>query len=115
MLVGAAADPSDMTWFRARRAAPPARAMLEAVLATTVSVLATIAGLAIPWPQVFRMVVGRDEHGVSGFTWILTLCAGIIWEAIGIVERITATIIYNVLAGLGAAAVLLVLIVRRRL
>jgi uncharacterized protein with PQ loop repeat len=80
------------------------------MLTTAVGVLAVTCGLARAWPQVARIVVRRDTRGVSALTWMLSLCAFISWEAIGMVEHITAAVVFNSLAILSAGAVFAVLV-----
>jgi uncharacterized protein with PQ loop repeat len=85
------------------------------MITIVVGVAATVAGLARSWPQVARIVVRRDAEGVSAMTWMLSLSAFITWEAIGILERIPLTIVFNILSFLGASAVLVTLVWQRHL
>jgi uncharacterized protein with PQ loop repeat len=55
----------------------------RSMVTTAVGVLAVTCGLSRAWPQVARIVVRRDTQGVSALTWMLSLCAFISWEAIG--------------------------------
>jgi uncharacterized protein with PQ loop repeat len=79
------------------------------VITAALSVVAVSCGVTQAWPQVTRIVTRGDVSGVSGTTWLMALAAGLVWETIGVLERVPALVVFNVLYSLGAATVLVML------
>jgi uncharacterized protein with PQ loop repeat len=72
-------------------------------------VAATVSGLVAAWPQVARIVVRRDDTGVSIGTRRLGVFAGVAWLGIGVVNSIPATIAFNAIGLIGGLSILFVI------
>lgn len=70
--------------------------------ATLVSGVAIVAGLLPAWPQLIRIVLRGDARGVSALTSLLAPASGLVWNAVGLLEDVTALLVFNTLYGLGA-------------
>ncbi|HXW35919.1 MAG TPA: hypothetical protein VEJ87_15195 [Acidimicrobiales bacterium] len=70
-------------------------------------VLAVVLTVARSWPQFIRIVVKRDNTGVSVLTWMLVMTAHLGWLMYGILDHVVLLVIVNTLCALGCAAILL--------
>jgi uncharacterized protein with PQ loop repeat len=82
--------------------------MLTEALAVAATALPTLRA----WPQVRRIAIRRETSGVSTTSWTLMLVNFSIWATLGAFMGIPVLIATNVLAGLGAIAVLASLAVK---
>ncbi len=71
--------------------------------------VAVAAGLVSAWPQVARIVVRKDDTGVSLLALRLMVCSGVTWVAIGIVNHLVPTIVFNSLGLVGGISILTVI------
>ncbi len=71
--------------------------------------VAVATGVMAAWPQVARIVLRKDDTGVSLLSRRLAVCSVITWVGIGIVNGITSTIVYNAVALIGKVSTLVVI------
>jgi uncharacterized protein with PQ loop repeat len=74
------------------------------VLAAVLSVVALILTTLRSWPQFVRIVVRREQTGVSALTWQIALAAHTGWFAYGLLAGLPLLVVVNLLAGAGCAA-----------
>ncbi len=74
-----------------------------------VAALATACSLLRSWPQVARILITRDDSGVSTGTWMIATFSFVSWTTIGFAENIFALKLNNGICLIGSAAVLCVL------
>jgi uncharacterized protein with PQ loop repeat len=70
-------------------------------------VLAVVLTVARTWPQFVRIVVKRDDTGVSVLTWTLVMTAHLGWLMYGILDHVVLLVVVNTLCAFGCAAILL--------
>lgn len=71
--------------------------------------IAVVTGIRASWPQVARIVIRKDDTGVSVLARRLAVLSTVTWVGIGTVNEIPSTITFNALALLGALSVLFVI------
>jgi uncharacterized protein with PQ loop repeat len=85
------------------------------VLTTLLGTLATCFTVGRTWPQFLRIVIRKDQKGVSLATWSIALTNHTGWLVYGILTTEVIFIISNTLAAIGCAATVCVLHAWRRM